>query len=196
MLERKPDYFIASNGRPAMESHWVNSPTPHFRSAAIPNKSYFEEMRVRNHKTVKCLNNLAIQNGRVIHSSVPQAPSSSKPADNSNNIADSRRCEISSINSTNSRFATRHSLVVSKTLSPVLLRKRRSIPHHINQRSTSTSSNTRHGSTRSLVVPVQPKCSKPHAQLDNRLSNQRSYDRNIFGFTQKAEQFVLPPLPT
>uniref|UniRef100_A0A182FWW5 Uncharacterized protein n=1 Tax=Anopheles albimanus TaxID=7167 RepID=A0A182FWW5_ANOAL len=201
MLERrrKPDYFIGSNGKPAMESAWVNLST--YRLPVIPNKAHIEAMAVRNFKTVKCLNNKVIQNGRDIHTSIPQALSSSKTGSSNTSKTDSRRwhdtnvCEITSITSTNIRCATRQSSVVSKIPSPVLLRNRGIISHYINHNSTSTSSNTSHHATGSLAVPVLSKCSTLRTQLDNRLSYQRSYDRNIFGFTKKTEQVVLPPLP-
>uniref|UniRef100_A0A182QVS6 Uncharacterized protein n=1 Tax=Anopheles farauti TaxID=69004 RepID=A0A182QVS6_9DIPT len=46
----------------------------------------------------------------------------------------------------------------------------------------------------SLVLQQQCRYSNNHKQLDNRLGYQRSYDRNIFGYDQRMDQFVLPPL--
>ncbi|XP_050078431.1 uncharacterized protein LOC126565307 [Anopheles maculipalpis] len=46
----------------------------------------------------------------------------------------------------------------------------------------------------SLVLHQQCRYSNQHKLLDNRLTNQRSYDRNIFGYDQRMDQFVLPPL--
>nr|XP_040231471.2 uncharacterized protein LOC120955061 [Anopheles coluzzii]XP_040231472.2 uncharacterized protein LOC120955061 [Anopheles coluzzii]XP_040231473.2 uncharacterized protein LOC120955061 [Anopheles coluzzii] len=47
----------------------------------------------------------------------------------------------------------------------------------------------------SLVLQQQCRYSNHHKQLDNRLSYQRSYDRNIFGYDKPStNQIVLPPL--
>lgn len=65
------------------------------------------------------------------------------------------------------------------------------------QRASSTTATTT-SSNRSqeggLMVPQHCRYSNLHKQLDNRLSYQRSYDRNIFGLDQRMDQFVLPPL--
>ncbi|XP_053662050.1 uncharacterized protein LOC128711208 [Anopheles marshallii] len=46
----------------------------------------------------------------------------------------------------------------------------------------------------SLVLQQPCRYSNHYKLLDNRLTNQRSYDRNIFGYDQRMDQFVLPPL--
>ncbi|XP_049531761.1 uncharacterized protein LOC125949104 isoform X2 [Anopheles darlingi] len=159
MLERKPDYFIGSNGTPAMETRWNKSST--HRSPTISNKTYFAEMGMKNYKTVKCVSNMAIQNGRHIHSSISQAPSSSNPGNSSIITTDSRRwhnanvCDITSITSTKIKFATHRSPVLLKTPSPVLLRHRANKP--LNHRSTSTSSSPMHRNTGNLLVPIPSK---------------------------------------
>uniref|UniRef100_A0A182R305 Uncharacterized protein n=1 Tax=Anopheles funestus TaxID=62324 RepID=A0A182R305_ANOFN len=72
--------------------------------------------------------------------------------------------------------------------------------YSVQQYRPTTTSSTRSGvgppevSASSLVLQQQCRYSNHHKMLDNRLTNQRSYDRNIFGYDQRMDQFVLPPL--
>uniref|UniRef100_A0A182IXC7 Uncharacterized protein n=1 Tax=Anopheles atroparvus TaxID=41427 RepID=A0A182IXC7_ANOAO len=62
------------------------------------------------------------------------------------------------------------------------------------QRTSSTSTCSNRPQEDRLMVSQQCRYSNLQKQLDNRLTYQRSYDRNIFGYDQRMDQFVLPPL--
>uniref|UniRef100_A0AAG5D8A8 Uncharacterized protein n=1 Tax=Anopheles atroparvus TaxID=41427 RepID=A0AAG5D8A8_ANOAO len=62
------------------------------------------------------------------------------------------------------------------------------------QRTSSTTTCSNRPQEGRLMVSQQCRYSNLQKQLDNRLTYQRSYDRNIFGYDQRMDQFVLPPL--
>uniref|UniRef100_A0A182W6Q5 Uncharacterized protein n=1 Tax=Anopheles minimus TaxID=112268 RepID=A0A182W6Q5_9DIPT len=234
ILERKPDYFIGTTGRPVLTSH--------FTTMHRTDRLGKSDNAVTNSKLNKCLYNLTIRNGgggfptgnSDRHGSIVTSSRgvSNKTENDITTIAKysttGGRCSVAPPHFSGSTRATdtgRNSLGSASgwcSMTSAAHQKSGSFGTHCGSQTdrsrsvTSPSSRmltarsnmqqyrrptstTRSGTgppevtESSLVLQQQCRYSNPNKLLDNRLINQRSYDRNIFGY-QRMDQFVLPPL--
>ncbi|XP_052892307.1 uncharacterized protein LOC128300328 [Anopheles moucheti] len=236
--ERKPDYFIGTNGRPILTSHFT---AMHRNGRLSESKSNNE---VTKSKLNKCLHNLKVRNGGGGGGGIPTGNSdrhgsivtSSRRASNKNEndittiprySTTGGRCSVALPHISGSTRATdtgRHSIgpasgwcsvasahqnsgsycgpptdrsrsTTSPTSSRLLTARSSMQQYRPNTTSTKrTSAGSPEVAESSLVLQQPCRYSNHHKLLDNRLMNQRSYDRNIFGYDQRMDQFVLPPL--
>uniref|UniRef100_A0A182MYZ1 Uncharacterized protein n=1 Tax=Anopheles dirus TaxID=7168 RepID=A0A182MYZ1_9DIPT len=207
--ERKPDYFIGSTGRPILTSSHFTAATMHRRSGSGGRS---EDGGARNSKLSKHLHNLTIRNGAAANDRHGPINSKAESGDITTAIVNATGRRGSTVGSSGSsgwsttptnypKTGSRSSGGQQRGQQAAVVDRNRSVtspaPRLLSARGASTARSSRPteaSESCSLVLRQQCRYSNHHKQLDNRLSYQRSYDRNIFGYDQRMDQFVLPPL--
>lgn len=219
--ERKPDYFIGTTGRPVLASHFTTMHrtdrlNAHKSNSAVTNSKRnkcLHNLTVRNgggsfptgntgdrygsivansrrvsNKTEHDITTIAKYSGTGGRCRVapPHVSGSARVTDTGRNSIGS----MTSAHQNSGSFGTHCGLQTDRS---------RSVTSPSSRLLATRYSTTRSGTgppeiiESSLVLQQHCRYSSRHKLLDNRLTNQRSYDRNIFGYDQ-MDQFVLPPL--
>ncbi|XP_035909939.1 uncharacterized protein LOC118511224 [Anopheles stephensi] len=219
--DRNPDYYIGATGRPVLTTHFTTMGDRHglsksengARNSKLHKCLYNLTVRNGGGTTFPTGNNAYARHGSIVASSrrasnktehditaIPRhghlgtggRSSKSPPHQISGSTRDAGRSSFGASGGwySTGTAGTHSGLQTDRSRSSTSPSPSRLLT----ARSTTRRSGPPEVSAAESSLVLQCRYHNQHKLLDNRLTNQRSYDRNIFGYDRRMDQFVLPPL--